>query len=181
MYKGKLVQLVAMTEEHRKKGIKMLNDYELRKKFDSISVYPFTEEDADSFFGIQSAYKDKYRFAIETLDGEYLGHCGTNYHGNKNKVTYIGIAIANKDYQGKGYGTEAIHLLLDILFGEMNYNKVGLRVFAFNERAIKCYEKVGFKKEGILREELYSGDKYHDVIVMGILKKEWRKRGKTDG
>ncbi len=56
---------------------------------------------------------------------------------------------------------------------EMNLNKVGLEVFSFNKAAIKCYKKLGFIVEGTLRQELFRAGKYHDVIIMGLLREEW--------
>nr|WP_206076217.1 GNAT family protein [Marinitoga lauensis] len=75
-----------------------------------------------------------------------------------------------------GYGTEAMKLLVNFIFDEMNINKVKLHVFSFNKRAIRSYEKVGFKVEGVLREQIFREGKYHDEIIMGILRREWQKR-----
>lgn len=80
--------------------------------------------------------------AIETLDeGRYIGGCGINSLDWKNSVATVGIFIGDKNYWGKGYGTDAMKVLLRFIFEQMNINKVKLFVYSFNERAIKSYEK----------------------------------------
>ena len=64
-------------------------------------------------------------------------------------------------------------VLMNFIFEEMNINKIKLNVYAFNERAIKSYEKCGFKKEGLLRQEIFRQGKYNDEVVMGILREEY--------
>ena len=93
----------------------------------------------------------------------------------KNRNAELGIAIWKKDYWGKGYGADAIKTLLKYAFHELNLHKVYLRVYDFNKRAIRCYEKAGFKKEGILREVFWRNGKWHDTILMGILQSEFEQ------
>lgn len=73
-----------------------------------------------------------------------------------------------------------MRVLVRFIFNEMNMNKIKLHVFSFNERAKRVYEKIGFKVEGILRQELFREGRYHDVIVMGLLKSEWEDLTETD-
>ncbi|MBU5437302.1 GNAT family N-acetyltransferase [Tissierella sp. MSJ-40] len=91
----------------------------------------------------------------------------------KNRNAECIIDIGDKNYWGKGYGTEALKLLLDYAFLEMNLNRVSLRVFSFNKNAIKLYEKVGFKHEGNSRQSLFREGAWHDIIHMGILQNEY--------
>jgi RimJ/RimL family protein N-acetyltransferase len=93
-----------------------------------------------------------------------------------NRSCYIRIAIQNHTHQGKGYGTEAMKLMLDYAFGVLNLHRIELNVFAFNARAIHLYEKLGFKKEGVQREALFYNHQYHDSIIMSILEHEYRER-----
>ncbi|WP_430787621.1 GNAT family N-acetyltransferase [Virgibacillus flavescens] len=94
-------------------------------------------------------------------------------HLNQNSV--IRISLFDKAYWGNGYGTEALELLLDFGFNILNQHRIGLDVFAYNERAIKAYEKLGFKQEGRVRDELFYNGAFHDSIIMGILKAEYQK------
>lgn len=174
MYTGNKVRL----REYRKEDVKLaqsyLNDREIRKLLNPGIPYPLTFGDEEKWVESLSSQNDRYSFAIETLDdNKYIGGCGINDIDWKNSVAIIGIVIGDKEYWGKGYGTDAMKLLISFVFEQMNLNKIKLHVFSFNERAIKCYEKCGFTKEGVLREEIFSDGKYHDDIVMGFLKTEY--------
>ncbi|GLI05476.1 aminoglycoside N(6')-acetyltransferase [Paenibacillus tyrfis] len=92
-----------------------------------------------------------------------------------NRSANIRIAIAGQANQGKGYGTEAMLLMLHHAFGTLNLHRVELSVYAFNDRAIHVYEKLGFKREGVQRDYLYWNHQYHDAIIMSILEHEFRK------
>ena len=92
---------------------------------------------------------------------------------SKNRCAEMIIDIGEKSFWGKGYGSEAVTLLLDYAFLEMNLHRVELRVFATNERATRLYEGIGFAVEGRGREVLFRNGMYHDLIYMGILQDEW--------
>nr|WP_245837279.1 GNAT family protein [Virgibacillus phasianinus] len=68
-------------------------------------------------------------------------------------------------------------LLLEFGFGILNLHRIGLDVFEYNARAIKAYKKLGFQEEGVIRDELFYDGKFHDSILMGVLRKEFRKVG----
>ena len=89
--------------------------------------------------------------------------------------------IGNKDYWNKGYGTEAMTLLLKHGFETLNLNRIMLRVYDFNARAQRCYEKAGFVTEGQLRDALYVEGDYRDVLIMSVLRKEWDERNQSKG
>jgi RimJ/RimL family protein N-acetyltransferase len=94
----------------------------------------------------------------------------------KNRSAHIRIAIDNKEHQGKGYGSEALLLMLDYGFGICNLHRIELEVYAFNQHAIRTYEKLGFQREGVRRDALYYNHQYHDAIQMSILEDEFRER-----
>lgn len=93
----------------------------------------------------------------------------------KNRNAECIIDIGDKKAWGKGFGAEAMNLLLDFGFLEMNLHRISLRVFSFNSRAIKLYEKLGFQWEGTLRESIFRGGQWHDILQMSILKNEYAK------
>lgn len=173
MFTGKLVKLRAYTSQDTEQALAFVNDPELKYYLMPGVPFPLTLNDEKKFIEGMSAFKENYSFAIETLDGEYIGGCGVNSVDWKNSKTVVGIFIGDKNYWGKGYGTEAMELLVAFIFNEMNLNRIELNVYSFNERAIKSYEKCGFKREGVLREALYKQGKYHDEVVMSILKSEY--------
>jgi RimJ/RimL family protein N-acetyltransferase len=113
---------------------------------------------------------------IRSDNDELIGNCGFMEIDNLNQTGEIGIFIGNKIYWNKGYGTEALTLLLDYGFKALNLHNVQLRVYSFNERAIKSYEKIGFKTYGKRREALLRGKKRYDLIHMDILYNEFYEK-----
>ncbi|MCL2557040.1 MAG: GNAT family N-acetyltransferase, partial [Treponema sp.] len=96
---------------------------------------------------------------IDIARDEIIGNCGYADLDHVDQAGEVGIFIGDKSYWNKGYGTEALGLLLDFGFKALNLHNIFLRVASFNERAIKSYEKVGFKVFGRHREALLRGDK----------------------
>lgn len=178
MYTGQKVRLREYRSEDVKLAQNYVNDPEVKKLMSPGIPYLYTLEDEQKWFErVSGASKDNYDFAIETLgDNKYIGGCGINSVDWKNRVATIGIFIGDKNYWGKGYGSDAINILIKFIFEQMNMHKISLHVFSYNERAIKCYEKCGFVKEGIMREEIFFDGRYYDDIAMGLLKKEYNKK-----
>lgn len=177
MYEGTLVRLRAYRKEDIKDALEYVNDPEVKRNMMPGIPFLYTLEDEEKWYQSNTALKDTYNFAIETLtDKKYIGGCGVNEVDWKNSKVVVGIFIGDKEYWNKGYGTDAMKVLINFIFQQMNINKIKLVVYSFNERAIKCYEKCGFQKEGIHRQEAYKDGKYHDEIVMGLLKEEWMAR-----
>ena len=86
------------------------------------------------------------------------------------------ISLGEKELWGKGYGTEAMELLLEIVFDHQGWHHAELWTLAENERAIKSFEKTGFRRVGVEREVAYFSGGYHDVVLMEQLKAEWDAR-----
>lgn len=174
MLTGKKVRLRAYKREDIPKAQEYMNDLEVRRNLAIGIPYPFTLENEEKWYSSLSGTSDTYSFAIETLEDEkYIGGCGVNKIDWKNSVVVVGIYIGDKNYWNKGYGTDAMNLLVQFIFEQMNINKIKLIVFGFNDRAIKCYEKCGFVREGVLRQELFRDGKYYDEYIMSILKEEY--------
>lgn len=90
-----------------------------------------------------------------------------------NRAAMFGIFIGTPDVWGQGYGQEATRLTLDYGFNLLNLHSVMLGVFAYNERAIHCYERVGFRVIGRRRQARIVGDRKFDTIFMDILAEEF--------
>ncbi|MBQ3474660.1 MAG: GNAT family N-acetyltransferase [Bacilli bacterium] len=117
-----------------------------------------------------------HTFAIVSKDNDKLiGNCGLMDTDYKDGTSTIGIFIGEEEYRGKGLGTEVINLLLDYGFNNLRLHNINLGVFSFNERAISCYKKLGFKEYGRRHECYYLDGKWHDEIWMEILEDEYRK------
>ena len=111
--------------------------------------------------------------AVRATD-QLAGVTGFHHMDFRNRHCSFGISIGEKAEWGKGYGTDAMRILMRLGFDKMNLHRLWLHVFDYNQRAIASYEKCGFKREGVLREEHFARGKYHDTIVMGILESEYR-------
>ena len=115
---------------------------------------------------------------IENETNELIGNCGYSDLDHINQIGEVGIFIGNKNYWNKGYGKEALSLLIDYGFKALNLHNIGLRVFSFNERAKRMYEKIGFKIIGRRREALSRDNKKYDYIYMDILSNEFYEKYK---
>ncbi|EHS55142.1 GNAT family protein [Paenibacillus kribbensis] len=109
-------------------------------------------------------------------DDRIIGDIALQDMDTMNRSAGIRIAITEQGDQGKGYGSEALVLMLDYGFGICNLHRIELNVFDYNERAIRCYEKVGFQREGVQRDALFYNHEYHDSILMSMLNHEYRDR-----
>jgi len=91
----------------------------------------------------------------------------------KNRTVEIGLHL-DPAHHGQGYGKDAFKTLMGYCFSELNMHRLSLQVFAFNERALKMYENMGFKTEGRLRDAFFTKNKYHDIVVMSMLSTEFK-------
>ena len=117
-----------------------------------------------------------YNFAIVLKDSDKLiGNCSLEDMDLIHRNAVLGIFIGDEEERGKGYGKEAIKLLLEYGFNNLNLNNIMLNVYSFNTRAIKVYESLGFKKCGTRHKSHYFKGQYYDEIQMEILKEEYNE------
>jgi RimJ/RimL family protein N-acetyltransferase len=157
--------------------MKHWNKMELRNLVGSADRGPVARIEEEEW--IRNTWKQRqerkaFFLAIETkTDNKLIG--GTSLFNIEwtSKSATTGIAIHNPECWGKGYGQETMNLILSFAFRNLNFNRVELHTFDFNKRAQKCYLKVGFKEVGRRRKASFIDGKYHDDIIMDILKDEW--------
>jgi len=126
---------------------------------------------------IEKHFDEFFMFSIHILDGErIIGNVDLSGFDWVAGNAWVGIGIGECENWGKGYGTDAMNLLLRYAFESINLKRVSLSVFEYNDRAIKSYIKSGFKEEGRMRQWLRRGGKRYDLIFMGILREEWEQR-----
>ncbi|MGE5474844.1 MAG: GNAT family N-acetyltransferase [Ignavibacteriales bacterium] len=113
------------------------------------------------------------RMMIETIEGNSIGIIGFRDLNQQERRCRMLIFIGEKDYWGKGYGTDAIKGFLKFLFKRWNLNRVEADTWEGNHRAVEAYKKCGFKEEGRLRKARYVDGEYKDEIILGILKDEF--------
>jgi RimJ/RimL family protein N-acetyltransferase len=116
---------------------------------------------------------EKYSFSIRTLnDDAVIGYLGL-WVGVIHSEAWVGIGIGNRDYWGKGCGTDAMKLCTQFVFAELGLARLSLGLHGYNQRALRVYEKVGFKLEGRSRGDLLRDGTRYDSLWMGILRDEW--------
>jgi len=109
-------------------------------------------------------------FAIDTLDGKHIGSC-IYYNINETEgEAELGIMIGNRDYWGKGYGTDAVTTLVSYIFHQTNFKRIYLKTLGSNIRAQKCFQKCGFTSCGRLIRAGFS------FVRMEIYRKQWAER-----
>ncbi|GAU77128.1 GNAT family N-acetyltransferase [Fusibacter sp. 3D3] len=139
--------------------------------------YPMNRDNETDWYESQRKRSDAYNFAICNVEDDlYIGGCGINSIDWNNRSCNIGIFIGDDKFKGKGFGTEAMALLLSFIFNQISVDRVELRVFSFNERAVKSYIKNEFVQEGRLRKAIYRNGQFYDEIIMSILRDEYLKR-----
>ena len=112
--------------------------------------------------------------AVVRRDGDrLLGTIGLKPIEWRNRHAGFGLVLGDKAEWGKGYATEATRLMVGYAFETLNLNRVWLHVHENNPAGIRAYEKVGFKTEGVLRQDLFKAGRYWDTRFMGILREEW--------
>ena len=121
---------------------------------------------------VSAGGRDGTSFAIEA-DGVCIGQCALFQFDAVAQSCALGITIGDKGYWGRGYGSDAIRILLDYAFRLRNIRRVYLTVNSTNERAIGAYRRCGFVDEGRLRQHVWSAGQYIDLVNMGILRDEW--------
>ncbi|MBI2266036.1 MAG: GNAT family N-acetyltransferase [Armatimonadetes bacterium] len=114
-------------------------------------------------------------FAIKTKEGEYIGNIELSAIDWRLSRGELGLIIGEKDYWEKGYGEDSVNALLGFSFSELNLHRISLTAIEFNKRAIRCFEKCGFRKEGSLREAYYCNGRYWDVLLMAVLRQEYEE------
>jgi len=148
------------------KFVEWLNDLEVTKY---LLLYPriISMENEKDF--LEKLSKEHTYSIIDNYTDELIGNCGFNDIDHINQTAEVGIFIGNKKFWNKGYGTEALSLLLDYGFKALNLHNIFLKAYSFNDRAIKAYEKTGFKIIGKKREALLRGKERYDIVLMDVL------------
>ena len=170
---GDNVYLSPISLDDVEKYAEMVNDIKVSVGLGYLSYTNIIDFESEKEFLI-SAKKEKM-FAVRLLkNDELLGNIGFNSVDLLNCTAVIGIMLGNPNYQRKGYGIEAVKLILDYGFSFLNLRNISLSVFEYNEAAYNLYKKAGFKEVGRLRKAVEIVGKTYDVIIMDMLKEEFQ-------
>jgi len=171
---GKQVYLRAIEKDDLPLLQVWVNDQEIRGLCGD--VLPVNYIDQEKYLERIQADQNRVWFVIVLKENnQVIGECGLLRMFHFWRTTDLSMIIGDKSAWGKGYGTEAMNLLLDYAFGYLNFHRVALGVVASNERAIRFYEKAGFREEGVQRDGYYYNHKYQDFMMMSLLEEEYRE------
>ncbi len=168
------VKLRAHTEADLSNYVAWLNDPEVTE-FTAIESGNATLEGEREWFARVSdpACRDR-NWAIE-VDGRHIGNCALHLD-ETGQVGGFGIIIGDKTHWCKGYGAAALREVLRIGFEEIGLQRIFLHAFSKNRRGLRCYEKCGLRREGVLRRHRLKRGKWMDIVCMAILREEWACR-----
>jgi RimJ/RimL family protein N-acetyltransferase len=177
LFRGNLVRLgMDNPEELAKDFSRWRRDTEYMRFLDTDPVRLFSPKAFQKDFEANLEKKpfDDFHFIIHTLSDDrrigFLWLGGFAWHHGDG---WVGIGLGEREFWGKGYGTEAMRLGLRYAFTELNLHRVSLDVFSYNPRAIRSYEKAGFRHEGRIRKLISRDGRRMDDVWMGILQDEW--------
>jgi diamine N-acetyltransferase len=170
---GQLVALGPIDREFIPTYLRWMNDFRTTMNL-GVRPMPLTLEQETSWYERAASAQDEHVFAIfERATGRLIGNCGLHAVDWPNRRTECGIAIGEPDARGRGYGTEALRLLLDYAFTVLGLHSVMLTVYEYNPAARRCYEKVGFREIGRRRQCRWHNGRFWDEISMDILASEF--------
>ncbi len=173
--RGEKVQLTALTPSDIPVIAEWYQDASFLRAYDSDPAYPTTEKQLAARLEEQQSSKNGFLFAVRLLESQriigILHFDGVAWtHG----TSFVSIGIGEEADRGQGYGREAMELGLRFAFDELNLHRVCLTVFSYNETARKLYESLGFRHEGTYREHLLRNGRRHDMLLYGLLQREWQ-------
>ncbi|MBN1138528.1 MAG: GNAT family N-acetyltransferase [Anaerolineae bacterium] len=175
LFKGKLVRLAPPTRDDAEAFARWSQDADYLRNLDTEYARPYSAESFIERFNPGHESPNSVTFYLRTLaDDKLIGFAAIHSIEWNNQAGLLAIGIGEADYRGRGYGADALRLLLRYAFDELNLYRLGLDVIANNTQAIRAYERVGFKQEGIQRDAVLRDGRRYGRIIMGILRHEWQ-------
>ncbi|UBU11798.1 GNAT family N-acetyltransferase [Nonomuraea gerenzanensis] len=168
--KGERVTLCPVGTEHVEGLLELVSDPDVRRLTGSHAG--FEKEQLRMWYATRGDQPDRLDLAI-MADGAYVGEVVLNELDAPNLACNLRIGLIGPRVFGKGYGTEAIELVLAHAFTTTPLHRIRLGVYAFNERARHVYKKLGFVEEGVERDALLWDGEWHDAVLMAILRPQW--------
>jgi RimJ/RimL family protein N-acetyltransferase len=174
LWLGTRVRLTGLTKEDLPQVARWFRDAGLLRLWNADAAKPVSEADLLKHLEEVDKKQNAFGFAIRPLEGDtLLGYVELDDILWSHQAGWLAIGIGDRANWGQGYGHEAMTLVLDFAFRELNLHRVQLTVFEYNERAIALYEKLGFRREGVFREMLHRDGRRYDMYLYGLLRREW--------
>ncbi len=153
-----------------------VNDKEVVGNLAVFAGKPLTREDEAKWIeSVLRSQEDRVFSILSSVDERYLGQVGLHQIYRRSGAARVSLVVSSRGEWGKGYGSAALCRVLDVAFDEEKLHKVWLMVFATNTRARRTYTRVGFREEGLLREEYFHDGTWHDMVRMSVLAHEWQR------
>lgn len=173
LFSGQLVRLCASRPEDAPMLASWSEDAEYLRNLDTDFAMPGSVE---SFEKASDKSSNSIEFRLRTLENDTLiGFVALFSIEWNNQCGKMAIGIGDPNFRGKGYGTDALRLILRYGFCELNLHRIGLDVISYNTRAIHAYQNVGFQVEGTMRESVLRDGQKYDRILMSILRNEYQQ------
>ena len=169
-----MITLQPFQRSHMKKLIEWIDSPEFLLQWGGpIFTYPLDEKQIERYI----EEPDRYIYSVVDQETEtIIGHISLGKIDRENRSARVGkVLVGASSARGKGIGQRMMRDILAIAFDDMKLHRVSLGVFSFNEPAIACYGKVGFKKDGLLRDLRKMGDDYWSLWEMSMLEDEWEE------
>lgn len=174
LLQGATLRLTACTRNDLATIARWYQDGDFLRLFDARPAYPKTESMLLEWLEERHKATDAFLFAVRSLEShDLLGLVELDGILWAHQTGWLSIAIGEEANRGKGHGYEAVQLALGFAFRELNLHRVQLTVFSYNERAIALYNRLGFRHEGVYREFLQRDGLRHDMLLFGLLRREW--------
>jgi diamine N-acetyltransferase len=170
MIQGEQVVLRAIEREDLPRFVQWLNDPDVLAYFGR--AIPLSLWQEQQWYEDMLQDPNTFSLAVE-FEGRHVGGAGLSKIDGCNSSAEVGLFIGVPDLWDRGLGYDTLHTLLRFGFEQINMNRIYLRVFADNARAVHLYEKSGFQHEGRWREAEYRHGRYHDLLWMSVLREEW--------
>lgn len=148
-------------------------DREIARTWARHPVIPDNKFEAD-LTGRFASFDTDGHFAVENELGELIGRIDFDDLNRIDRTAELSIMLGAEAGRGRGYGADACHVLLRFLFDDRQIERVWLSVLDWNEAAVRLYEKLGFVHEGRLKESVWIEGAWHDLLMMGLMKSEYR-------
>ncbi|MBQ6236002.1 MAG: GNAT family N-acetyltransferase [Clostridia bacterium] len=136
---------------------------------------PTDEEEVKRYINVYHRSEDSVWFTITDPDGNVIGETGLLRMFPAWHCTDLSIIIPDPKMRHKGYGTEAIRIMLDMAFDRYEMNRVAIGVVGANTEALAFYNRIGFRQEGIMEQGYYYDGEYSNFVMMRLLRSEWKQ------
>lgn len=162
------VRLRALETSDLARSLAWVNDPEITRF--TGTLYPISAAEEDEWYKRVQHDPSQRALALEAEDGAHIGNGGFRDIQPVPRKAELWIYIGDRGRQDQGYGPAAILELLRFGFERLNLHRIWVRVFSYNERAVRAFEKCGFRKEGLLRDDVFRDGRHHDTHILSILR-----------